>query len=125
MKRTDFVCIWALSCLYLEAEKTNPVLDMSNICCESTIDNNDKDLSWLFSANMSYKIYLFFQARNVVTKEIVAIKKMSYNGKQATEVREQNDTSSVPPYICARGIVLRYISPYTYIVLGTCFHTVW
>ena len=27
-----------------------------------------------------------FQARNKITKEIVAIKKMSYNGKQAAEV---------------------------------------
>lgn len=32
--------------------------------------------------------YLFVQARDVRTNEVVAIKKMSYNGKQSNEVRQ-------------------------------------
>lgn len=31
-------------------------------------------------------LYFHFQAKNKITKEIVAIKKMSYSGKQAAEV---------------------------------------
>lgn len=30
------------------------------------------------------------KARNVITKEVVAIKKMSFTGKQSTEVRQHS-----------------------------------
>lgn len=35
---------------------------------------------------LKWYVFLEFQAKNKITKEIVAIKKMSYSGKQAAEV---------------------------------------
>lgn len=35
-----------------------------------------------------YLFFFFFQARDVRTNEVVAIKKMSYSGKQSNEVRQ-------------------------------------
>lgn len=37
---------------------------------------------------LKWYVFLEFQAKNKITKEIVAIKKMSYSGKQAAEVSQ-------------------------------------
>lgn len=37
---------------------------------------------------LMWHVLLEFQAKNKITKEIVAIKKMSYSGKQAAEVSQ-------------------------------------
>lgn len=41
---------------------------------------------------LMWYVFLEFQAKNKITKEIVAIKKMSYSGKQAAEVSQLNNT---------------------------------
>lgn len=40
--------------------------------------------------------HFLFQARNSYSNEVVAIKKMSYNGKQTTEVRKHTQTNREP-----------------------------
>lgn len=46
------------------------------------------ELQLLDSCNSTDEFVLMFQARDVRTNEVVAIKKMSYSGKQSNEVCE-------------------------------------
>lgn len=72
---THFSVAELYSACWLKKEETNPPFVRSGSFCLSA-----KELKF----NICYQL---LQARNSYSNEVVAIKKMSYNGKQTTEVR--------------------------------------